>query len=175
MKPVDLNYKAMVEASLRNVVRQAMAQVAEHGLPGDHHFYITFRTTYPGVELPDYLLARYPAEMTIVLQRVFEYLEVDDDGFAVTLKFDNVPERLRVSFLAITMFQDPSVRFGLPFEPPPVPPPASVETLRPVEAKPAPKSVAEPAQEKFQGLDAQPAEGGEKTGEVVSIDRFRKK
>jgi hypothetical protein len=163
MKPFEINYKAMVEASLRDVVRQAMTQAAEHGLPGAHHFYITFRTDYPGVELPDYLKSRYPTEMTIVLQHQFHYLEVDERGFSVTLEFDKVPERLSIPFLALTMFQDPSVRFGLPFEPPPVPPVAPVETLRPVEAKPALKPVAE-----------SPAEG-EKSGEVVSIDRFRKK
>ncbi len=102
-----LQYNLMVEAALRAVVRQSLIEVAEAGLPGNHHFYITFRTGYPGVRLPDYLRARYPAEMTIVLQFQFYDLVVDDIGFAVTLTFNNAPERLVVPLRAITVFADP--------------------------------------------------------------------
>ena len=148
-----LQYNLMVEAALRAVVKQALAEVAEAGLPGDHHFYITFRTSYPDVELPDYLRARYPSEMTIVLQFQFEYLEVDDTKFAVTLMFNKIPERLVVPLRAITVFADPSVNFALPFQVPEFP------------VEDAPK----------QRVEAKPVDEDEKTGEVVSLDKFRKK
>lgn len=165
MKVPGLDYKAMVEESLRGVVREALSQVAAHGLPGDHHFYITFRTAFPGVEIPEYLQKRFPAEMTIVLQHQFDFLEVEPTGFSVTLKFTNVPERLVIPFLAITMFADPSVNFALPFQPPELPPAAQVETLKPAAAKAVEPRPAEPPA----------ADSGEKSGEVVSLDKFRKK
>ena len=111
-----LQYNVMVEAALRAVVRQALTEVAKDGLPGSHHFYITFRTGHPGVQVPDYLKARYPAEMTIVLQFQFYDLQVDDNAFSVTLTFNNNPERLIVPIRAITVFADPSVNFVLPFQ-----------------------------------------------------------
>jgi uncharacterized protein len=155
-----LQYNVMVEAALRAVVRQSLIDVARVGLPGNHHFYITFRTSYPGVQVPDYLKARYPAEMTIVLQFQFYDLEVDDNGFGVTLTFNNAPERLLVPFAAITVFADPSVNFALPFQAPDLP---AVEAPAPVAAKPAAKAVEKQADD------------GEKSGEVVSLDKFRKK
>jgi hypothetical protein len=155
-----LQYNLMVEAALRAVVRQSLIEVAEAGLPGNHHFYITFRTGYPGVRLPDYLRARYPAEMTIVLQFQFYDLVVDDIGFAVTLTFNNAPERLVVPLRAITVFADPSVNFALPFQP----------SEMPIEEEPL-----EPPQQLAPATDAKAADDGEKTGEVVSLDKFRKK
>jgi hypothetical protein len=154
-----LQYNVMVEAALRAVVRQALSDVARVGLPGNHHFYITFRTGYPGAVVPDYLKARYPAEMTIVLQHQFDDLEVDDNAFYVTLTFNHVPERLIVPFSSITVFADPSVNFALPFQAPEMPPEEPV-----VPPPPEPKETAE-----------KPAEAAEKTGEVVSLDKFRKK
>ena len=112
----DLHYDVMVENALRGVVRQALAQVAEHGLPGEHHFYVTFRTDHPGVVMPDSLKERYPREMTIVLQHQFWDLQVGDDAFQVTLTFNNVSEQLSIPFEAIAAFADPSVRFGLQFD-----------------------------------------------------------
>jgi hypothetical protein len=156
-----LQYNLMVEAALRAVVRQSLAEVAEAGLPGNHHFYITFRTAYPGVRLPDYLRARYPAEMTIVLQFQFYDLVVDDVSFAVTLTFNNAPERLVIPLRAITVFADPSVNFALPFQPPEAPP----------EAEPEPEPPHQPALESV----GKASEDGEKGGEVVSLDKFRKK
>ncbi len=156
-----LQYNVMVEAALRAVVRQALTDVARVGLPGNHHFYITFRTAYPGVRVPEYLKARYPAEMTIVLQFQFYDLEVDDTGFSVMLTFNNKPETLAIPFAAITVFADPSVNFALPFQAPELPP---VEASAPAVApKPAAKAVEKPADD------------GEKSGEVVSLDKFRKK
>ncbi|MAS87026.1 MAG: hypothetical protein CMH30_03480 [Micavibrio sp.] len=107
----------MVEKALRGVVRRAVEEVRDEGLPGDHHFYITFLTEHPGVDIPDYLKDRYPTEMTIVLQYQFYDLTVDDEFLCVTLSFNNIPERLVVPMPAITIFADPSVNFALQFQP----------------------------------------------------------
>ncbi len=111
-----LRYDAMVEQALRNVVRRALSYAAERGLPGDHHFYISFRTNDPGVDIPAQLRSRYPNEMTIVLQHQFWGLDVGEEAFGVTLSFSDVPERLTIPFSAISAFADPSVRFGLQFD-----------------------------------------------------------
>lgn len=111
-----LRYDKMVEDALRGVVRDALIQTAESGLTGDHHFYITFRTRFPGVSVADHILVRHPDEMTIVLQHQFWDLDVDDQGFAVTLSFSGVSERLHIPFAAITGFADPSAKFGLQFQ-----------------------------------------------------------
>ncbi len=111
-----LRYDVMVERALRGVLRDALDQVAESGLPGEHRLFITYRTDHGGVELSDHLRERYPSEMTIVLEHQFWGLEVGDDAFAVTLSFANEPERLRIPFEAVIAFADPSVRFGLQFD-----------------------------------------------------------
>lgn len=111
-----LRYDRMVEDALRSVVRRALIHVAREGLPGNHHFYITFRTDHKNAEIPAALRERYPGEMTIVLQHQFWGLEVDEDQFCVTLSFADVPHRLVVPFAAVTAFADPSVRFGLQFD-----------------------------------------------------------
>ena len=164
MKTQILQYNVMVETALRAVVRQALTEVAKHGLPGTHHFYITFRTSYPGVRIPDYLQARYPTEMTIVLQFQFYDLEVDDETLGVTLTFNNAPERLVIPLKAITVFADPSVNFALPFQP--VDPP-EVE----VAAKPAAKAEIKPVE----AAPADKPEPGDKSAQGVSLDKFRKK
>jgi len=152
-----LRYDRMVESALRGVVRSAIEEVMEDGLPGDHHFYITFMTDYPGVEIPDYLRDRYPGEMTIVLQYQFYDLSIDDEKMRVTLSFNNVPEQLEVPLAAISIFADPSVNFALQFQP-----------------------LGEDG-DNFDpdGDDGDDGDGdnkkGEKTGEVVSLDQFRKK
>lgn len=112
----SLHYDKMVETALRGVVRQALASVVDQGLPGNHHFYLTFRTNHPGVEIADRLHAQYPQEMTIVLQHQFWGLEVTDEYFVVNLSFSNVPERLKVAYSALVSFVDPSVKFGLQFQ-----------------------------------------------------------
>ena len=111
-----LRYDRMVEDALRGVVRRALTEVGTTGLPGEHHFYLTFRTGEAGVEIAPALKAQYPKEMTIVLQHQFWGLEVGDDGFAVTLSFGGKHERLVVPYRAIVSFADPSVKFGLQFE-----------------------------------------------------------
>ena len=108
-----LRYDKMVEKALRGVVRQAIEEIIDDGqLPGDHHFYITFLTDFPGVSIPDYLRDRYPGEMTIVLQYQFYDLAIDEEKMQVTLSFNNVPEKLVVPLAAISIFADPSVNFA---------------------------------------------------------------
>jgi len=154
-----LRYDRMVERALRGVVRDAVNEVIADGLSGEHHFYITFLTDHPGVKIPDYLRERYPGEMTIVLQYQFYDLEVDEKMMAVTLSFNNVPERLEIPLPAITIFADPSVNFALQFQPLEGPPDDGGDG----EKKSKKKS--------RDGESAAP----KKTGEVVSLDQFRKK
>src|SRR5262245_3098460 len=111
-----LRYDRMVEDALRGVVRRALSDVSKSGLPGDHHFYLTFRTGEADVQIAPALKSQYPKEMTIVLQHQFWGLEVNEDGFAVTLSFGGKHERLVVPYRSIVSFADPSVKFGLQFE-----------------------------------------------------------
>lgn len=111
-----LRYDRMVEDALRSVVRRALIHASKEGLPGNHHFYITFRTDHKDTDIPKALQDRYPGEMTIVLQHQFWGLEIDEHQFCVTLSFADVPHRLVVPFAAVTAFADPSVRFGLQFD-----------------------------------------------------------
>jgi hypothetical protein len=116
MSEDQLRYDMFVERALRQVVRETLDQVARRGLPGAHHLYITFKSKFPGVAMPDWLHETYPEEMTIVLQYQFWDLMVEDDRFAVTLSFNDARERLIVPYAAITAFADPSVNFALPFQ-----------------------------------------------------------
>ena len=113
----QIDYETMVQSALLTVVYNALSIASKQGLPSDHHFYISFSTHYPGVQLPDYLLEQYPEEITIILQHEFWDLEVDVNGFSVTLCFDELNERLKIPFESITSFVDPSVKFGLQFVP----------------------------------------------------------
>ena len=160
-----LRYDKMVEAALRGVVKKSVQEVIEHGLPGDHHFYITFLTDYPGVKIPDYLRDRYPGEMTIVLQYQFTDLKVDDEMLQVTLSFNNIPERLKIPLAAISIFADPSVNFALQFQPlGDGADDAEMAVLDEMEDGPGDDGGG-----KGKGKKAK------KTGEVVSLDKFRKK
>jgi len=161
--PQDLfQYDKMIEHALRGVVRDALTRVSRDGLPGDHHFYIGFATREPGVELPASLLARFPEEMTIVIQHQFWDLKVENDLFSVVLSFQRQPERLVIPFAAIKSFADPSVNFALEFAAPATVPAAEPDAEAP--ALPAP-------------LTAAPADPKDKrtTGEVVALDAFRKR
>lgn len=144
----------MVEAALRGVVREVLARASTNGLPGAHHFYVTFRTHFAGLALPDFLAAQYPDEMTIVLEHQFWDLQVTEHNFSVTLSFQNRPERLVIPFEAITAFADPAVKFGLQFQP------------TPDEADPLPGA---------ESAAAKTEEKADKAGEVVALDAFRKK
>ena len=154
-----LRYDTLIDGALRGVVREALRQVAEHGAPGDHHFYLSFRTGDPGVSLPDQLLAQYPEEMTIVLQNQFWDLEVREDAFEVTLSFAGRRQRLAVPFAALTGFADPSVKFGLQFQG--VSEGAAVPAFAPEEGE---------GEEQ-----AEAAEEADRKATVVTLDAFRKK
>lgn len=112
----DIDYGGMMHRAMQALIADVLQRVADHGLPGDHHFFITFDTREPGVEMADWLRERYAEEMTIVIQHWFDNLTVDDEGFSVTLNFGNSPEHLRIPFDALRTFVDPSVEFGLRFE-----------------------------------------------------------
>ncbi len=113
-----IDYEALAQDAMRGVVRTVLTQAAKSGLPGDHHFYVSFDTAASGVVLSKRLKDKYPSEMTVVLQHRFWDLSVSDSGFEVKLTFDGIPERLVVPFAAIRVFFDPSVRYGLQFEDP---------------------------------------------------------
>ncbi len=112
----SIDYGTLMHRAMRGLIRSVLTEVAEHGLPGAHHFFITFDTTHPDVQMADWLKERYPTEMTVVLQHWFENLSVTDDGFSVTLNFGNNPEPMVIPFDALRTFVDPSVEFGLRFE-----------------------------------------------------------
>ena len=155
-----LPYDIWASEALRAVVLSALDHAAQNGLPGDHHFYINFRTDFPGVTMPARLRERYPSEMTIVLQHQYRDLLVDHPGkrFAVTLSFGGVPSTLDIPIEAVTSFADPYVQFGLQFavEPPAAPDPEPIPDAEP--ADPDPASV--------------PADG---SAPVVSLDAFRRR
>jgi hypothetical protein len=165
MPDQSLDYGRLVERALRSVVRDALEVVAKRGLPGRHHLYITFRTDHPAVVIDDGLRARYPTEMTIVLQHQFWGLEVGADRFAVGLSFNDVPHRLEIPFEAVTVFADPSVEFGLQF----TAPGAGAETKpgAPAAVCRLPTAPAEPP-----AASSPPKDG---SADVVALDRFRKK
>jgi len=153
-----MKYEAMAQDALRGVVKAALKRAAApEGLPGAHHFYITFKTDAAGVSGPNDLLSKYPDEMTIVLQHQYWDLAPGETFFSVTLQFGGQPKRLSVPYAAVTRFYDPSVQWLLQFEPPP---PAPAEARLPAAAP------AEPADEPA------PAKDGSK---IVSLDQFRKK
>lgn len=150
-----LHYESLIEDALRSVVRRALAHVSEHGLPAGRALYITYRSQAPGVELPDHLLARYPTEITIVLEHQFWNLAADENEFRVTLSFNKRPENLIVPYSALVRFADPVAKFGVQFE-------QGKDT--PIVHATAPAGVT----------DAETAPGVEGDN-VVAIDAFRKK
>ena len=113
-----INYEKFMQAALKGVMRAALEVAAKEGLPDSHHFYITFKTDYPGVNVASHLTAQYAGEMTVVMQHQFEHLEIDDEGFQVSLQFNRRPELLVIPFDAITAFVDPAVNFSLHFQQP---------------------------------------------------------
>jgi len=189
-----MNYDQMTQLALRGVVRDAIRRVIrEDGLPGAHHFYITFLTRYPGVEIDDGLASKYPEEITIVLEHQFWDLNAYADEFEVTLKFGGIPKYLKVPYHAISRFHDPSVGFALQFDPPVELDPAAnaVGKLRPVpdegdtevttkledalKETPAAKSKSKKSSDKADAEKDKSEKDGEDEANVVSLDAFRKK
>tara|TARA_A200000113_G_scaffold185049_1_gene171763 strand:- start:272 stop:784 length:513 start_codon:yes stop_codon:yes gene_type:complete len=163
-----LRYDRMVETALRGVVKASIREIIsyhdEHGaMPGEHHFYITFLTDYPGVKIPDYLRERYPGEMTIVLQYQFTDLTVNDERMTVELSFNNKPELLEIPLAAISIFADPSVNFALQFQP--------VGDA----AEDADLSILDELDDDGPDDDGNGGGSSKGSGEVVSLDNFRKK
>ena len=169
--PEDLmRYDQLAQNALKGVVREALRKVEKSGLPGDHHFYIAFNTRYPGVNIGERMLERYPREMTVVLQHQFYNLVVTEDRFQVELTFDNIPEKLVVPFAAVKGFLDPAVQFGLQFE---VTTEEKSAEPKPAKSTISPKlAVKEPAEDSAEDTEAPEADSAPK---VVSLDAFRKK
>jgi hypothetical protein len=177
------HYDALVDDALRSVVRRVLTQVGDKGLPGSHHFYISFRSTDPGVELPEYLRAKYPEEMTIVLQHQYWDLVIDDEFFEVTVSFNKQQERIKVPFTALSAFVDPSVRFGLQFDrkdkagaaektEAAAPTPLPVPDKRQAPAAPEGDAADAARPEEATAPEGKPKDDAAK---VVKLDSFRKK
>jgi len=166
-----IRYDVLARDALRGVLRRVLNDAAAHGLPGEHHFFITFLSKAECVKLSPRLLAQYPDEMTIILQHQFWDLAVLDDRFEVGLSFGGIPERLSIPFNAIKSFFDPSVQFGLQFEPSEI---AGEPTAKNLPAGPAPSPTAAPVPQPAAEETAPPAKPGD-GAEVVRLDRFRKK
>jgi hypothetical protein len=163
-----IGYRALTDAALRGVVREALKRAEKQGLIGAHHFRLTFRTHYLGVEIPDFLREQYPEEMTIIIQHQFWGLKVKENHFEVTLTFRKVPATLAIPFHALTAFVDPGVQFGLQFQT------DEIDGERVVETPAAPTVL--PTVEKAQtGEEAKLSDKPPAPGEVVSLDSFRKK
>lgn len=147
----SIDYGNLMHRAMRGLIQTVLRDVADNGLPGAHHFFITFDTTHPDVAIADWLRARYPTEMTVVIQHWYENLEVGEDAFSITLNFGNQPEPLVIPFDAVRTFVDPSVEFGLRFE-----------------------------QHEDDGEDEDDDDGGDddpeppREAEVVRLDKFRK-
>ena len=153
-----LDYGSLMHRAMRGLIFNVLEQVRDHGLPGNHHFFITFDTTHPDVQLADWLKDRYPAEMTVVIQHWFDNLVVREDGFSITLNFGDQPEPIQIPFDAIQTFVDPSVEFGLRFE------------NQDMEEDEAEADEAEPSAEATETSDEAPRQ----EAEVVSLDQFRR-
>jgi uncharacterized protein len=177
MSGVYLRYDKMVEKALRGVVQDALNEVIDHGLPGDHHFYISFLTHHAGVRIPDYLRAQYKREMTIVLQFQFFDLTVTPEFFSVMLSFGGVSERLVIPYEAITTFADPAVNFALQFQPAEAEidseaEPDTTENTPRVSELPRPSATSARI-----GADdvSRATEPASEQAKVVTLDAFRKK
>ena len=149
-----IDYGTLMHKAMRTLIFDVLKDVEQSGLPGEHHFFITFDTTVEGVEISEWLRQRYPEEMTIVIQHWFDGLNVKEDGFDITLNFGDQPESLVVPFLAILTFVDPSVEFGLRFE--------------------QNEDDEQPKFSEMEKANDKEKESSKKKGDVVSLDSFRK-
>ena len=153
-----LDYGSLMHRAMRGLIFNVLEQVRDHGLPGNHHFFITFDTTHPDVQLADWLKDRYPEEMTVVIQHWFDNLVVREDGFSITLNFGDQPEPIQIPFDAIQTFVDPSVEFGLRFE------------NQDMDEDEAEADETEPSADTEETSDEAPRQ----EAEVVSLDQFRR-
>ena len=151
----EIDYGNLMHNAMRSLIQDVLTEVKNNGLPGEHHFFITFDTNHAGVEMAPWLKDRYPTEITVVMQHWYDDLEVKDDGFSVTLNFGDTPEHLVIPYEAILTFVDPSVEFGLRFE-------TNEEDEDTDEQKPT-------VSKESNNDDAK-----KETGQVVSLDNFRK-
>lgn len=161
-----LRYDLWIEDALRAVICRTLTYTQINGLPGEHHFYITFRTTDDDVDIPDFIRADHPEEMTIILQHQFEDLEVSEDGFAVTLRFNGRPARLVIPFSAVVSFADPSVNFGLQLK---------MTTIDEDDLEVEFGYGENPTGQTDEAPDDEGKGDDQKTGEVIALDAFRKK
>ena len=151
----EIDYGNLMHNAMRSLIQDVLTEVENNGLPGEHHFFITFDTNHAGVEMASWLKDRYPTEITVVMQHWYDDLEVKDDGFSVTLNFGDTPEHLVIPYEAILTFVDPSVEFGLRFE-------TNEEDEETDEQKPTVSKESDKVDTK------------KETGQVVSLDNFRK-
>ena len=151
----EIDYGKLMHNAMRSLIQDVLTEVKNNGLPGEHHFFITFDTNHKGVEMASWLKDRYPTEITVVMQHWYDDLEVHDDGFSVTLNFGDTPEHLVIPYEAILTFVDPSVEFGLRFE-------TNEEDEDTDEQKPTVSKESNKDDTK------------KETGQVVSLDNFRK-
>jgi hypothetical protein len=161
----SIAYGSLMHQAMRGLIQRVLEDVARDGLPGDHHFFVTFETGAEGVDIADWLRDRYPDEMTIVIQHWYDGLSVDDDGFSIVLNFGDNPEPLRVPFDAIRTFVDPSVEFGLRFE--------STDAAE-AEDEDADEHDARASPPAGDHDGDAPADEPDRNAEVVSLDTFRK-
>ena len=153
----SIEYGTLMHDAMRGLIRQVLLAVAANGLPGNHHFFITFDTSHPDAELADWLSDRYPGEMTVVMQHWYDKLEVTEEGFSVTLNFGDAPEPMYIPYDAIRTFVDPSVEFGLKFE----------------QQEPGQQDEDEDLPQQDES-ELEVEEEAPKAAEIVSLDSFRK-
>ncbi|AXI51278.1 MULTISPECIES: SspB family protein [Sulfitobacter] len=153
----SIEYGNLMHDAMRGLIRQVLLDVAANGLPGNHHFFITFDTSHPDAELADWLSDRYPGEMTVVMQHWYDKLEVTEEGFSVTLNFGDAPEPMYIPYDAIRTFVDPSVEFGLKFE----------------QQEPGQQDEDEDLPQQDES-ELEVEEEAPKAAEIVSLDSFRK-
>jgi len=157
----EIEYDVMMQDAMRGLVRSIMEQVRDHGLPGDHHFFISFDTSHPKSVLPEWLLERYPQDITVVIQNWYDNLEVEDETFSITLNFGDTPEHLTIPYEAILTFVDPSVEFGLQFD------------GQEDQDIPNISAVEEDVEDMVDILEPE-EEAPQRDAEIVSLDQFRK-
>ncbi|EDQ04698.1 hypothetical protein DSM14862_01570 [Sulfitobacter indolifex] len=156
----SIDYGNLMHEAMRGLIRKVLQDISDNGLPGNHHFFITFDTSHPDAELADWLSDRYPGEMTVVMQHWYDGLDVTPDGFAITLNFGDAPEPLYIPYDAIRTFVDPSVEFGLRFEQ--------------QESEEEDDDSEENTLDQTDEDELEVAEEPSKDAEIVSLDSFRK-